>query len=261
MIKHRYPPVDEKLRLQSVDRVLDVLECFALPPSHKSLGEIAAQTGINKSVVLRITRTLVGRAYLEQDAEGHLRLGPTLLERSFDFLRLNPLVQRSSPVLLDLRREAGERVDLSLFDPYFDNLSIIYAYRLQSKRETLYATLPGRRFPAASTSGGRACLARLPDPTVDEIIEMSNLQRITPKTILDPDQIRAKIRFGREYGYCVAIEEALLGEVVLAAAVLNSRGHPVGAIHIAGSLTSWSVDEFCARFAPLAMSAAQAVSG
>ncbi|PJE36707.1 IclR family transcriptional regulator [Pseudooceanicola lipolyticus] len=261
MIKHRYPQVDENLRVKTADRVLDVLECFAAPPNQKSLGEIAAATGINKSAVQRICRTLVGRGYLEQSQEARLRLGPALLERSFDFLRFNPLIERGSPILLDLRRETKERVDLSLFDPYHDNLSIIYAFRLQSKRETLYATLSGRRFPAASTSGGRACMAHLPDQTIDEIIDLSDLKRITPQTIIDPEGIWEKIRFGREHGYCLAVEEALLGEIVLAAAVLNSHGQPIGAIHIAGSLNTWTPQDFCDRFAPLAMSAAQAISG
>lgn len=261
MIKHRYPPIDERLHLQAVDRTLDVLECFALPPSHKSLGDIAAATGLNKSAVQRIGRTLVSRGYLQQDEDGKLKLGATVLDRAFDFLRNNPLIQRASPILVDLRRETGERVDLSLFDPYFDNLSIIYAYRLQSKRETFYATLPGRRFLAASTSGGRACLSQLPEDTVDEILEMSDIQPLTAKTILDRDVIREKIKFGRDHGFCYTLEEAQIGEIVVAAAVRNGQGLPMGAVHIAGSLNSWTVSDYLDRFAPLAMSAAQAASG
>lgn len=261
MITHRYPPVDERLHLQAVDRTLDVLECFAQPPSHKSLGDIAALTGLNKSAVQRIARTLISRGYLQQDEDGRLKLGATILDRTFDFMRSNPLIQRASPLLVDLRRETGERVDLSLFDPYFDNLSIIYAYRLQSKRETFYATLPGRRFLAATTSGGRACLSHLPDETVDEILELSDIQPLTPKTILDRGEIRKKIQWGRDHGFCYTIEEALMGEIVLAAAVRNGQGHPIGAVHIASTLTNWSERDFIERFAPLAMSAAQAASG
>ncbi len=141
--------VDERLFLQSVARALDVLEAFAQSPP-KSLGEIAAATGVNKSAAQRIGQTLLARGYLERSENGRLTLGRRLLDRSFDYLRSNPLVERATPVLMDLRKLTGERVDLSLFDEE----TTVYAIRLQSKRETFYATLPGRRIPTFLSSAG-----------------------------------------------------------------------------------------------------------
>ena len=56
--------IDERLFLQSVARALDVLDAFARKPRPKSLGEIAAATGINKSAAQRIGQTLLARGYL-----------------------------------------------------------------------------------------------------------------------------------------------------------------------------------------------------
>src|SRR5690606_42074891 len=70
----------------------------------------------------------------------------------------------ASPVLLDLRRNALERVDLSVFD----DLRLVYASRLQSKRETFFATLVGHSVPTFCTAGGRAILSHLPGAEVED---------------------------------------------------------------------------------------------
>jgi IclR family transcriptional regulator, pca regulon regulatory protein len=248
--------VDERLFLQSVARALDVLEAFSASPRPKSLGEIASAAGINKSAAQRISQTLLSRGYLERADEGGLVPGRRMLDRSFDFLRSHPLIERATPVLMDLRKIAAERVDLSLFD----DLSVIYAIRLQSKRETFYATLAGRRLPTFFASGGRACMAHLPDERVDDILSRSILKPMTPKTETDPARVWEKVRDARREGYAFAMEEALIGEVVLAAAIVNGSGNPVGAVHIAGSLSEWSPEDFRKRFAPLAIEAARALS-
>src|SRR5690606_23981997 len=176
-----------------VSRALDVIEAFAASPRPKSLGEIAQAAGVNKSAAQRIGQTLLSRGYLEQTENGRLKLGRQFLDRSFDYLRSNELIERAMPVLLDLRKAADERIDLSLFDAVHDNLTTVYAARLQSKRETFYATLAGRRQPTFATSGGRACLARLPDELVTDILERSVMTPLTPRTTVTVEGVRAKV--------------------------------------------------------------------
>ena len=257
----RFPAVDERLFLQSVSRALDVIEAYADAPRPLSLTEIARAAGINKSAAQRIGQTLLARGYLEQAANGRLQPGRRLVDRGFDYLRSNALIERATPILIDLRKEAEERVDFSLFDAEHDNLSIIYMIRQQSKRETFYATLAGRRQPTFATSGGRACLALLPDAEVDDILARSDLRPLTPRTLTDPEAIRAKVVEARRDGHALAVEEALPGEVALAAAVRDARGRPLGAVHIAGSLADWEPEASRRRFAPLALQAASALNG
>ncbi|UHC20079.1 IclR family transcriptional regulator (plasmid) [Methylobacterium currus] len=249
--------VDDRLFLQSVARALDVLEAFAASPRPMSLGELAQAAGTNKSAAQRIAQTLLSRGYLEHGRDGGLVPGRRILDRSFDYLRANPLIERAMPVLVELRKAANERVDLSLFD----DLTTIYAVRLQSKRETFYATLAGRRVPTFASSGGRACLAQLSDAAVDDILVRSDRRPLTQKTLTEPAKIWRKVKEARRDGYAYATEEALIGEVVLSAAVVAGPDRPLGAVHIAGSLSEWSPEDFRKRFAPLAIEAARALSG
>ena len=246
----------DRLVIQSLMRALDVLEVFGSAGKPMSLGEIAKAAGTTKSGAQRVAHTLVKRGYLEHAPGGGLLPGRRALDRSFDYLRLNGLVERAVPVLIELRRVTNERVDLSLYD----RTQIVYAARLQSKRETFYATLIGRRVPTFCSSGGRACLAALPEAEMEAVLAESDIRRITPKTTVDPDAIRRKVREARENAYALAAEEALMGEVVVAAAVLDRAGRPLGAVHVAGSLSEWPTEEFRRKFAPLVIEAARALS-
>lgn len=247
---------DGALFVQSISRALAVLEAWQGASGPLSLAEIASAAGTNKSAAQRICHTLLTLGYLERTEAGGLLPGRRLLERSFDYLRLNPLIERATPVLVDLRKDTDERVDLSLFD----GPTLLYVIRNHSKRETLWRTVTGRRVPTFSTAGGRAILARLPDAEVNDILGRSVRTAATPHTITSLEGIWKKVREARKEGFAFAVQETLVGEVVVAAAVMDHRQRPVGAVHIAGSLSDWEVAEFVRRFSPLVIGAARAIS-
>ena len=247
----------DPLFIQSVARALQVLSAFHHETGPLSLSEIASRAGVDRSAAQRIVHTLRATGHLRRAPGGNGFLpGIRILDHTLDFLRLDPLTRRATPVLLELRRNVQERVDLSLFD----DLRVVYAARMQSKRETFYATLVGHSVPTFCSSGGLAILARLPDDRVRDIIARSDLRGFTPRTVTDPDAIMDEVRKIRQAGYSVAIEQILTGEIALGAAVTGPDGAPVAAIHVAGSLSEWTPDDFVQRFAPLATEAARAIS-
>src|SRR6202011_854557 len=101
-------------------------------------------------------------------------------------------------ILLQLRRDCGERTNLSLFD----HTTLVYAIRLHGKREyPQFSTLIGRRMATFCSAGGRAMLAALPDAEVRDILAASDLEPMTPDTITDPERIMMEIEKPRERGY------------------------------------------------------------
>lgn len=248
---------DDPLFVQAIARAMQVLSAFQEAGRPLTLHEIATAAGVGKSAAQRVVHTLRQLGFIERDTDdrGYLP-GIRILDFTRDYLRLNPLVARASPVLLELRRSVRERVDLSLVD----GVRLVYATRLQSKRETFFATLVGQSVPIYCTSGGRAVMAHLSDTEVEDVIARSDRREITPKTITDPERIWAKVHEARKNGFALALEEILLGEVAIATAVLAPDGRPLGAIHVAGSLSEWDAETFCRRFAPLAVEAAGAIN-
>lgn len=244
--------------IQSLDKGLRVIEVFAQAERFLGLGEIVRLTGFDKSSAQRSTHTLVQAGYLEKDPRtGRFCLGKKVLDLSFNFLRSHPLVTAAMPVLLQLRRDSGERTNLSLFD----RTTLIYAIRLHGKREApQHSTLIGRRVPTYCTAGGRATLARLPDDEVQKILAASDLRRLTSDTLTDPKEILDKVREARELGYAFVKGEISPGELVVAAPVVDLAGSPIAAVHIAGAAGKWGEEEFQSAFAATVMEAARFLS-
>jgi DNA-binding IclR family transcriptional regulator len=247
----------DPLYVDAVARAFQVLSAFHRADKPLSLSQIADMSGTGRSAAQRVVHTLRALGYIERDEAGSGYVpGIRILDHALDYLRMNPLIERATPILLELRKNARERIDLSLFD----DLRLVYAMRLQSKRETFFATLVGHSVPTFCTSGGRAVMANLPDAEVSDIIARSDRRPFTDKTITSPEEVREKVREARQLGYALTVEEVLVGEVALGVAILGPGGRPLGAIHIAGSLSEWTPDAFRTRFAPLAAEAANAIN-
>lgn len=248
---------DAPLFVQAIARGMQVLSAFHKASKPLTLNEIAVACGMDKSGVQRVIHTLRELGYVERDPDdrGYVP-GIRILDHTLDYLRLNPIIAHASPVLLELRRNVRERIDLSLRD----DLRVVYASRLQSKRETFFATLVGHSVPIFCTSGGWAIMAHLSDAEVDDIIERSDRRPFTAKTITKPDAIRARIDQTRQAGYALALEQVLPGEVAIGVAIRDGNGHPRAAIHVVGSMSEWEPQAFADRFAPLVIEAGQAIS-
>ncbi len=246
---------EDRLFVKSVGKAFKILEAFADSTSGLSLSELASAASLDKSATQRLVHTMLKLGYLERTSQGH-RPGRRLIQRSFDYLRGQPLVSRAVPILAELRRDVQERVDLSLFD----DVSMLYLIRLQSKRESLFGYLNGRAVPTFCTSGGRAVLAKLPTEQAKDILNRSKLVKINPRTLVAKDQILKKIEEARQAGYAIAVEQVMVGEVACGVAILDESGQPIAAIHVVGSLAEWTPSEFEKRFAPLVVQAARAIS-
>jgi len=248
----------DSLFINSIAKGMRLLECFSELAQPLSLNEMVTRSGMDRSAVQRLAYTFVALGYLERGINGKgYVLGKKILERTFDYLRSVPLLERATPLIVDLQRESGERVELSLFD----DLTIIFALRRQTKRQTYTTTLIGRRLATIHTASGRSIMAHLDDGQVDDILARSDSRPLTGKAVTDPDRIRTLVQQARSDGFSMASEESMLGEVTLASAVLDHEGRPIAAIDISGSLAEWTKEEFARRFAPLLMSATKALSG
>ena len=106
-----------------------VLEVFTGREQLLGLSEIASRAHLDKSAVQRSAHTLEKLGYLDQDpVSRRYMLGIRVLNPAFGYLRSHPLIEKAAPILLDLRRTTGERVDLSLLD----RDALVYVLRLQS---------------------------------------------------------------------------------------------------------------------------------
>jgi len=246
------------LYVQSLAKGFALLEAFSQRPAPLTLDELAEGAGLDRSTTQRMAHTLVSLGYLERGVNGRgFSPGKRILDRSFDYMRSVPLLERATPLLFELQNDSGERVELSLHD----DTTIVFALRRQIRRQNYTVTLAGRRLSIAHTAGGRSIMAHLDDAATQDLIARADRAPMTSRTITDTDVIRDLVRVAHTDGYALSVEENMLGELNIASAIVNAEGMPVAAVHVSGSLSEWTPDAFKARFAPRVIETARALGG
>lgn len=250
-------PATDRLFVGSLDKALRVLEAFENDRRDLGITEIAVATGMTKSAAQRFVHSLNRLGLLQRDPETRrYSPGRRLLDLGFLYLRHDSLAELAAPFLIDASERCGERVNLSEFDGH----DIVYVFRVPTRMMAYVNSVVGRRLPAFCTSGGRVALAALPEAEARRIVETSDRQPFTPQTLTEVEAVMERIAEARWLGYAFSAGEILIGELAVAAPVLDNRGRPAGAVHISVSANQWSEERVRRELAPLAMETARAIS-
>jgi DNA-binding IclR family transcriptional regulator len=94
--------------VDAVDRALAILATFDKGHERQSLGDLATKTGLYKSTILRLARSLEVAGFLHREEGGTFVLGAELLRLAAVYRRVPALESRVRPVLQALRAETGE---------------------------------------------------------------------------------------------------------------------------------------------------------
>lgn len=139
---------------QTLDRGLRLLEMVVRQPSGVSIGELAEQLSVGRTVVYRLVATLETHALVRRDGEGRVRVGLGILSLA---QAAEPLLrQLALPVLRQLADEVGatahltraegdDAVAVAVVEPRWTDFHVAY-------RE-------GARHPLTRGASGRAILA------------------------------------------------------------------------------------------------------
>ena len=92
----------------------------------------------------------------------------------------------------------------------------------------------GTRFPATTTSNGKALLAWLPENRVSEIMQIEGLPAATRNSIIKPAAYRAELAATRERGYAIDREEFQEGVSGVSAPVFSPKGLVIATLSLAG---------------------------
>jgi DNA-binding IclR family transcriptional regulator len=91
----------------------------------------------------------------------------------------------------------------------------------------------GAVLPMHATALGKAVLAYLPAPEREDVLA-AGLPKLTGRTVSTAAALGKELDSVKERGYAVEREEAVLGEVGIAAPIFGRMGDVVGGIGVAG---------------------------
>jgi len=217
--------------VQSVERAIAILKSFSLERPERGVGELSRQLGLHKSTVSRLMRTLEQGGLLAQNAETRrYRLGLDLIGLSRLVVSYLDVREVARPVLRRLAEMCQETVNLAVLD----GGQVIDLDQYVPHKHAIKISGWGRwRMPLHCTAAGKVLLAYLPPDELERTLP-PRLERLTPHTITDIDDLLQELEQVRQQGYAFAREELEEGLNAVAAPIYDHTGHVPSSVNVAG---------------------------
>lgn len=213
---------------QTLIRGLRIIEAMATQDQAIGVGELSRLLDLPKSTVQRLLRTLAQEGWAQTSNAPTTRW--ELSARLVALSRRGPtdLREIALPHLNALGELSGETIHFMVPDR---DAQLVLIERVDSIHPIRSHKAIGTGTPFHASAGGKAVMAQLPD---DEIAAMlaRPLDRFTPNTSTDPQQLLHQILEARERGYAVNISENREHVCGVAAAVIGKNGKPIAAVVI-----------------------------
>ena len=238
----------EKGGVQSVERIVQLIEQLASHPAGASLQRLAQETGLAKSTVHRLLASLVSLGYAAQEPEtGRYRLTLKMFELSSGIVNSMEIMDVAKAHLERLSQRTGEAVHLVIRDAQ----DIVYIYKTESGPMRMSSRV-GLRSPLYCTGVGKAILATLPPEEVEDVWNHSSLKKLTSRTVVDLTEMQDQLAEVRANGYAIDDEENEMGVRCVAVAIPGPDGRAESAFSISG-LAPYMTPERIRRVAALAL--------
>jgi len=117
----------------------------------------------------------------------------------------------------------------------------------------------GKILPLHCGASGKVLLAYMPEKERRKIICGKPLEKFTPKTITDPDELEADLEQIRRQGYAVSFEEREAGNYSVVVPILGNGGKILASLSICGPIFRFS-DEQLEKNKAAALDAAREIS-
>jgi IclR family KDG regulon transcriptional repressor len=217
-------------RVQVLDRVLKVLG--ALSDSDVDLGpsDLAARLRLHKSTIHRLLKVLERHRLVSKGkSSGRYGLGTRLCELGMRASARHDFQQRAEPYMRQLVAATGESAYVSILDGT-DSVSV---GRVDGPWTPWKPSTLGKRSPVYCTSSGKAMIAFLPEPYLDDLLRRLKFVPHTPNTLRNRLALEAELSRVRQQGYAVDDEEIELGLRCVGGPIRDSAGAIVASIGVA----------------------------
>lgn len=96
------------LRTESVERAMSILQAFSTQTPRMTLAELARETGLHKSTILRLTNSMQIYGFIDRDADGTFSIGASIWRLGLIFRQDFNYGEDIRPYLRELVKITGE---------------------------------------------------------------------------------------------------------------------------------------------------------
>jgi DNA-binding IclR family transcriptional regulator len=219
--------------IQAVDRALRILDLFDEHRTELKITEISRRTGLHKSTVHSLLKTLQAHGYIDQNADsGKYRLGLKLVERGNLVLHSLDVRTVARGHLLDLSRKTGLTVHLVILD----GKEGVYIDKVEGTSGIVMYSRIGRRVPIHSSAVGKVLVAFQSEEGIRNILDGYEFVPHTPNTITDERTYRVELEKVRSLGYAIDNQENEPGVQCVAVPVRDHLGQVAAAISMSSPI-------------------------
>ena len=236
---------------QSLERGLAILSAFA--PDRPALGisELAHELAHTRSTTHRYVATLATLGYLQQDdSTRKYRLGPRVLDLGFSVLGSLELREIAAPHLRRLTDITGHTSNLAIRD----DTDVILIDRVRGRpgryHHLEFSLHVGSRLPSYCSATGKALLAFLPPPDLDQLLDRIDLIQRGPRTLTSKTALKAELERVRRTGVAVNDEELESALRSIAVPVRSRSGEVIAAVNIAIPWSPVTMTELVSQHGP-----------
>ena len=214
--------------IRSVSRGARILVHLGEQQESRSAKEIAAALELALPTAYHLLGTLVGEGLLTKDSGRQYQLGPALAAISDTYMK-----QFTPPDYLvgPLRRLAEASGETAYVGCWRQNRLAVLASVEGRNAVRVSGVSIGFAVSGHARASGKVLLAFAPDSVREAYLAANPLVAVTPRTIVEPSELRLELERTRLLGFGVDEEEFREGVACVAAPLLES-GFPVAAYSI-----------------------------
>ncbi len=223
-------PTQSSIRL--LDRTFTVLQLFDRQRPEWTATAIARELDLPVSSVFRIVSSLVCHSYLTQDeSTKQYRLGSEARKLGDRASIEANLGTKSYETLRRLAHRTGETALLTVVGS--DSRRGVCLERVETTMALRLVVTPGASLPLHAGGSLKVLLAYMEAAARERVLD-APLERFSPMTITDPEELRAELAWIRGAGWAFSSEETNIGVWGVAVPILDDRDEIVCGLAAAG---------------------------
>ncbi|GAB7386398.1 DNA-binding transcriptional regulator KdgR [Bacillaceae bacterium] len=217
--------------IRSVERAIEILNCFTFEHHQLSIEEIMQKTGLAKATAYRLLWTLEKNGLVHYDGKENVyRLGYKMAEYGGIVLENLDIRREAEPFLTQLHQETKQTIVMAVRQE--DTFQYLFKYDSDDGFQPL--SYVGKRRLLHYGALGTIFMAYLPPEEAEKILEKYPLVAHTPHTITDKNEYLSRLQKVREQGYFIDVDETFIGFTAISAPVMNAKREVIAAVAIAG---------------------------
>lgn len=179
-----------------------MIRTFGPDAERQTLSDVAARAGISRASARRLLYTLLQMNYARFDGR-YFSLKPTILDLGYAYISSMEFGELAVEAVHDLATRTNSSCSIGILEGH----DVVYVVRTSVGRLTARVFSIGDRFPAHILAMGRVQLAALSDEALDDYLAHARIERFTPYTVVDRDELRRILRADGARGWSIVNRE------------------------------------------------------